>query len=53
MGSTALPNDDNLTFRDLNKNGRLDAYEDPRRPIDERIANLLGRMTLSRISLPT
>jgi beta-glucosidase len=35
-----------LTFRDLNKNGRLDPYEDPRRPIDERVADLLGQMTL-------
>ena len=34
------------TFRDLNKNGRLDPYEDPRRPIGERIADLLGQMTL-------
>ena len=35
-----------LTFRDLNKNGRLDPYEDPRRPIEERVADLLGQMTL-------
>lgn len=37
---------DGLTFRDLNKNGRLDIYEDPRRPIEERVADLLGQMTL-------
>ena len=35
-----------VTFRDLNKNGRLDPYEDPRLPIEERIADLLSRMTL-------
>ncbi len=35
-----------LTFRDLNKNGRLDPYEDPRRPIEERVADLLQQMTL-------
>ncbi len=35
-----------ITFRDLNKNGRLDPYEDPRRPIEERIADLLSQMTL-------
>jgi beta-glucosidase len=35
-----------LTFRDLNKNGRLDPYEDPRRPTDERVEDLLARMTL-------
>lgn len=35
-----------VTFRDLNKNGRLDPYEDPRRPIQERIADLLSQMNL-------
>jgi beta-glucosidase len=34
------------TFRDLNKNGRLDPYEDPDRPIDERVEDLLQQMTL-------
>jgi beta-glucosidase len=33
-------------FRDLNKNGRLDPYEDPDRPIEERAADLLAQMTL-------
>jgi beta-glucosidase len=33
--------------RDLNKNGRLDPYEDPSRPIDERVEDLLGQMTLA------
>ena len=37
---------DGITFRDLNKNGRLDPYEDPRRPIAERVADLLSQMTL-------
>ncbi len=36
-----------LTVRDLNKNGRLDPYEDPRRPLEERVADLLGQMTLA------
>ena len=35
-----------ITFRDLNKNGKLDPYEDPRRPIDERVDDLLAQMTL-------
>ena len=35
-----------LSFRDLNKNGRLDPYEDPRRPVEERVADLLAQMTL-------
>jgi beta-glucosidase len=38
--------DDGFEFRDLNKNGRLDPYEDPRRPIEERVADLLAQMTL-------
>ena len=37
---------DGLPFRDLNRNGRLDIYEDFRRPIDERVEDLLGQMTL-------
>ena len=35
-----------FAFRDLNKNGRLDPYEDSRRPIEERLADLLSQMTL-------
>jgi beta-glucosidase len=35
-----------VTFRDLNKNDRLDPYEDPRLPIEERTADLLSQMTL-------
>ena len=35
-----------VTFRDLNKNGRLDPYEDPRRPLEERIEDLISQMTL-------
>jgi beta-glucosidase len=35
-----------VTFRDLNKNGRLDPYEDPGCPIEERVADLLSQMTL-------
>jgi len=33
-------------FKDLNKNGELDAYEDWRLPVDERINNLVSLMTL-------
>jgi beta-glucosidase len=33
-------------FRDLNKNGRMDPYEDPSRPIEERVEDLLAQMTL-------
>ena len=37
---------DGIAFRDLNKNGKLDLYEDPRRPIEERVEDLLRQMTL-------
>ncbi|NUO01134.1 MAG: glycoside hydrolase family 3 C-terminal domain-containing protein [Saprospiraceae bacterium] len=33
-------------FRDLNKNGKLDVYEDSKQPIDKRIEDLLAQMTL-------
>nr|PZN61391.1 MAG: beta-glucosidase [Pseudomonadota bacterium] len=32
--------------RDLNHNRRIDPYEDPRRPVSERVADLLAQMTL-------
>lgn len=31
---------------DFNKNGTLDPFEDPRRPLDERVEDLLSRLTL-------
>lgn len=37
---------DGITFRDLNKNGKLDPYEDPRRPMAERVEDLLQQMTI-------
>nr|WP_315401136.1 glycoside hydrolase family 3 N-terminal domain-containing protein [uncultured Duganella sp.] len=37
---------DGLRFKDLNRNGVLDAYEDWRRPVAERVQDLVGRMTL-------
>src|ERR1035441_5686307 len=36
---------DGLKFRDLNRNGSLDPYEDWRLPVEQRIADLLSRMT--------
>ena len=33
-------------FIDFNKNGRMDIYENPSAPISERVADLLGQMTL-------
>jgi beta-glucosidase len=37
---------DGLLFKDLNKNGKLDVYEDWRRLIDERVKDLVAQMTL-------
>ena len=34
-------------FRDLNKNGQLDPYEDSRLPVEARVENLLGQMTVA------
>ncbi|MFI1581157.1 glycoside hydrolase family 3 protein [Embleya sp. NPDC020630] len=41
-----LRHHDGTPFRDLNHNGTMEPYEDPRLPIEERVADLLGRMTL-------
>ena len=46
MENQSKENTSNTSFRDLNKNGRLDPYEDPRRPISERVEDLLSQMTL-------
>ena len=35
-----------VTFRDLNKNGQLDPYEDYRLPVEERVEDVLAQMTL-------
>lgn len=37
---------DDLAFKDLNQNGRLDPYEDWRLPVPARVNDLLSRMTL-------
>lgn len=44
--SNILSSKDGFTFRDLNKNGVLDVYEDPRQPIEKRVEDLLSQMTL-------
>lgn len=37
---------DGLTFRDLNKNGSLDVYEDFREDMEKRVSDLLSQMSL-------
>jgi beta-glucosidase len=46
-GDAPLLEVDGMVFRDLNGNGRLDDYEDPRRPVEMRVADLLSQMTLA------
>lgn len=41
-----LLHDNQFIFKDLNKNNKLDPYEDWRQPVDIRIADLLNQMTL-------
>jgi beta-glucosidase len=45
--SGLVKNDKGIFYRDLNKNGKLDIYEDPRQPIVARVEDLLGQMTLA------
>jgi len=35
-----------IRFRDLNKNGKLDVYEDNRQAIEDRVDDLLSQMTI-------
>jgi beta-glucosidase len=43
---TLLKAGGNLSFKDLNRNGVLDPYEDWRLPVAKRVADLVSRMTL-------
>ena len=36
----------NQEYRDLNKNGKLDVYEDKTQSIDDRVSDLISKMTL-------
>jgi beta-glucosidase len=36
----------NLTFKDLNQNGKIDKYEDWRLPIETRVQDLVSKMTI-------
>ncbi len=41
---------DGLRFKDLNKNGKLDNYEDWRLPVDERAVDLASKMSVEQIA---
>ncbi|MDX3663069.1 glycoside hydrolase family 3 N-terminal domain-containing protein [Streptomyces sp. ID05-26A] len=46
MRPVRLISEDGVEYRDLNGNGVLDPYEDPRLPVAERVEDLLSRLTL-------
>ncbi|HEY1469306.1 MAG TPA: glycoside hydrolase family 3 N-terminal domain-containing protein [Candidatus Acidoferrum sp.] len=48
--SAPLLNMDGLTFKDLNRNGKLDPYEDWRLPAEVRTADLVQRMSLEELA---
>lgn len=41
---------DQLAFKDLNKNGKLDPYEDWRLPVDERAKDLASKLSVEQIA---
>ena len=44
--ATMQTDEHGYTYCDLNKNGKLDIYEDPREPIERRVEDLLSQMTV-------
>ena len=46
MEPVKLTSPEGVEFRDLNKNGRMDPFEDPRLPVEERVDDLLSRLSL-------
>ncbi|GAA1570964.1 glycoside hydrolase family 3 N-terminal domain-containing protein [Kribbella sancticallisti] len=46
MRAARLTSADGVEYRDLNGNGRLDPYEDPRLDVPTRVDDLLGRLSL-------
>lgn len=47
MPVPTLHHHDGTPFRDLNHNGTMEPYEDPRLPVADRVDDLLARMTLA------
>ena len=45
MRPVRLTSGGGVEYRDLNGNGRMDPFEDPRLPLDERVEDLLGRLS--------
>ncbi|SDL14031.1 glycoside hydrolase family 3 protein [Tessaracoccus oleiagri] len=49
MRAEFLTTTDGVTFRDLNHNGRLDPFEDPRLSVAERVDDLLPRLSVEEL----
>jgi beta-glucosidase len=47
MEPVKLTSPEGVEFRDLNKNGRMDPFEDPRLSIEERVDDLVSRLSLA------
>ena len=45
-GGVWATTDEGVRYRDLNGNGRMDPYEDPRLDVEARVDDLLGRLSL-------
>ncbi|GAB3812751.1 glycoside hydrolase family 3 N-terminal domain-containing protein [Tessaracoccus terricola] len=50
MTRTQLLESDGVAFRDLNHDGRLDPFEDPRLPVAQRVEDLLPRLSLEELA---
>lgn len=50
LSGVRILNINGLKFKDLNKNGKLDKYEDWRLPVDVRAKDLAGKMTIEQIA---
>ncbi|HEX2911279.1 MAG TPA: glycoside hydrolase family 3 N-terminal domain-containing protein [Chloroflexia bacterium] len=46
MEPRTIQSEAGFIFRDLNRNGQLDPYEDSRRSLEERVEDILNRMTI-------
>ena len=44
--SSLIQSNDGSAYRDLNKNGKMDVYEDPKQPVDKRVQDLLKQTTI-------
>lgn len=50
QSGVALLTVDGLAFKDLNRNGKLDLYEDWRLPVDRRAKDLAGKLSIEEIA---